>query len=56
MGCRLLTHAPSGAATRGTSVDRNDQNLASIWEAIADAVPEAPAVVQGDTVRTWGEF
>jgi len=37
-------------------VDEEDQNLASLWEAVADAVPSAPAVVQGDTVRTWGEL
>lgn len=37
-------------------MDDEDQNLATIWETIADTVPEATAVVQGGTVRTWAEF
>lgn len=36
-------------------------NLADVWEAVADAVPAAPALVhadrsQGDLERTWSEF
>ncbi len=31
-------------------------NLASVWESIADAVPDRPALVQGDTTRTWSAF
>ena len=31
-------------------------HLASIWEAIADAVPENVALIHGDRRRSWGEF
>ncbi len=31
-------------------------NLASVWEAVARTVPDAPALVHGDLVRTWREF
>ena len=27
-----------------------------VWEAIADAIPDAPAVIQGDLVRSWGDY
>lgn len=37
-------------------MDEDDQSLATIWETIADTVPEAAAVVQGDTIRTWADF
>lgn len=31
-------------------------NLATIWEAIAGEAGDAPAVIQGDRVRTWEHF
>jgi len=31
-------------------------NFASCWEAIADAQPDRPALVQGDRTRTWAEW
>jgi fatty-acyl-CoA synthase len=31
-------------------------HLASIWETIADAVPEAPAIIHGDVRRTWAAY
>ena len=31
-------------------------HLASIWESIADAVPENVALIHGDRRRSWGEF
>ena len=31
-------------------------HYASMWEAIADAVPDAPALACGDVRRTWREF
>ena len=31
-------------------------NFASIWEGIADAVPDAPAAAHGFDMHTWGEF
>ena len=31
-------------------------NFARTWEAIADAQPDRPALVQGDRIRSWGEW
>jgi fatty-acyl-CoA synthase len=31
-------------------------HYATIWESIADVIPNATAVVHGDTVRTWAEY
>jgi fatty-acyl-CoA synthase len=33
-----------------------EAHYATIWEGIADAVPEAEALVQGEVRRTWAEF
>jgi fatty-acyl-CoA synthase len=33
-----------------------NENLATLWESAADEVPDRPAIIQGETVRTWGEF
>jgi acyl-CoA synthetase (AMP-forming)/AMP-acid ligase II len=33
-----------------------ERHFADIWEALADAVPDQPAVVQADVRRTWAEF
>jgi len=33
-----------------------EMHFATIWESIADAIPEAPAVSNGDTTRTWAEY
>jgi len=32
------------------------QSLAAVWETVADAVPDATAVVQGDRRISWGEY
>lgn len=34
----------------------SDWHLASVWEAIAERIPEAPAVVQGTRRVSWGAF
>jgi len=31
-------------------------NFADVWEAIATAQPERPAVIRGDTVRSWADW
>jgi acyl-CoA synthetase (AMP-forming)/AMP-acid ligase II len=31
-------------------------NLATVWEAVAATVPEAPALIHGDTTTTWSAF
>jgi 3-oxocholest-4-en-26-oate---CoA ligase len=31
-------------------------HYATIWESIADTIPDSTAVVHGDTVRTWAEY
>jgi acyl-CoA synthetase (AMP-forming)/AMP-acid ligase II len=33
-----------------------DWNMASLWEVIADQIPQAPALVHGSRRRTWAEF
>ncbi len=33
-----------------------EAHYATIWESIADVVPESPALVQGDVRRTWGDY
>ena len=33
-----------------------EMHFATVWEAIADAIPNAPALVHGDVRRTWREF
>ena len=38
-----------------SGLDEN-MNLASVWEQIADAQPEALALANADTSRTWAEF
>lgn len=34
----------------------SEWHLASAWEAVADAIPDAPAIVQGARRVTWAEF
>lgn len=36
--------------------DVDGMNLATVWEAVAAAVPDAPALIHGSQVRTWQEF
>src|ERR1044071_6827973 len=31
-------------------------NFADLWEQIADAFPDAPAQIHGETTQTWAEF
>ena len=38
------------------SSSRTGWSFADIWEAIADQLPDATCVVQGDLTRTWSEF
>jgi len=33
-----------------------EMHWATAWESIADAIPDAPAVTNGDLTRTWAEF
>jgi fatty-acyl-CoA synthase len=33
-----------------------DWNLADLWDVVADAQPEAPAIAWGDSTTSWGEF
>jgi 3-oxocholest-4-en-26-oate---CoA ligase len=39
-----------------TRIDETTTNEATIWEAVADAVGDAPAVIQGDRVLSWTAF
>ncbi len=31
-------------------------NFADVWETVAETIPAAPALLHGDTVRTWADF
>ncbi len=33
-----------------------EMHFATVWEAIADAIPHLPAVTHGDTTRSWGDY
>ncbi|MDQ3106851.1 MAG: AMP-binding protein [Actinomycetota bacterium] len=33
-----------------------ERHLATVWEAVADAIPSAPAIVQGEARRSWADF
>jgi 3-oxocholest-4-en-26-oate---CoA ligase len=33
-----------------------DWNLADLWDTVADAQPDAPAIAWGDSTISWGEF
>jgi acyl-CoA synthetase (AMP-forming)/AMP-acid ligase II len=33
-----------------------EMHFATVWESIADEIPDSPAVTNGDTTRTWAEF
>ncbi len=33
-----------------------EMHFATVWESIADEIPDTPAVSNGDTTRTWSEF
>jgi fatty-acyl-CoA synthase len=35
---------------------RHDWNFATCWEALADAQPDRPALIQGSRTRSWGEW
>ena len=40
----------------GKKVNTPDRHWATLWESLADALPGAGAVVQGERRRTWGEL
>jgi acyl-CoA synthetase (AMP-forming)/AMP-acid ligase II len=33
-----------------------EMHWATVWESVADAIPDHPAVTNGDTTRTWAEY
>ncbi len=33
-----------------------EMHFATVWESIADVIPDAPAVTTGDITRTWAEY
>lgn len=43
---------PTNPCTQPTS----GWNFADVWEWIADAIPEAPALIHGEVKQTWAEF
>jgi 3-oxocholest-4-en-26-oate---CoA ligase len=47
---------PSGGAPRARWVGGVDENISTVWEHVADAVPAAVAMVQGARRLTWAEL
>ena len=47
---------PAYAASDMTPLAPDALNFATIWEGIADALPEAPAVAHGAEAHDWGTF
>jgi len=33
-----------------------EMHFATVWESIADVIPDAPAITTGNTTRTWAEY
>ena len=33
-----------------------EMHFATVWESIADAIPELPAVTHGPVTRSWSEY
>ena len=33
-----------------------EMHFATVWESIADAIPELPAVTHGDVTRSWSDY
>ena len=33
-----------------------EMHFATVWESIADAIPDRPAITHGDNTRTWAEY
>ena len=48
--------APSDTAATDDTAPSDGLNLATCWEAVADAVPSALALRHGEMDRTWAEF
>ena len=46
----------NSATTSTEPMSGRTMNIATAWEAIADAIPEADALIHGDVVRSWADF
>jgi len=33
-----------------------EMHFATVWESIADAIPDHPAITHGDLTRSWREY
>ena len=47
-----MNSATTGAEPKGART----MNIATAWEAIADEIPDADALIHGGTVRSWSDF
>src|SRR5690606_28412377 len=47
---------PAATFTRERGVCVSEWNFADVWEAVADCVPEEPALIHGERRVTWAEF
>ena len=57
MGSRNAASRPLKFGTGELPYDRAmEMHFATVWESIADAVPDAPAATNGDHTITWSQF
>ena len=57
----LGDHAPGASAGTSPRTERlvsalMEMHWATVWESIADVIPHAPAVTNGDITRSWAEY
>src|SRR5918995_1741827 len=55
-GGRGMRCSPPRALIRSAYAAAMDWNFATVFESVADAIPDSPALVQDDRRRTWREF
>src|SRR5918994_235287 len=55
-GGRGMRCSPPRALIRSAYAAAMDWNFATVFESVADAIPDSPALVQDDRRRTWHEF
>ena len=51
-----MNHADGRATETGPTIAMPEIDIATAWEAIADEIPDADALIHGDVVRSWADF
>src|SRR5690606_17231696 len=52
----VMNHADGRATESGSTGPMPEIDIATAWEAIADEIPDADALIHGDVVRSWADF